>query len=133
MIPFTISQAEISAIEQQNRDNIQSIAAALSELLMQKLDERFAELTESVAANAKAILTLEELAAFTGLSERTLKDACYNREIPHYRNHSKYFFRRDEIEQWLQSTRISTREEINAAANRTIAAVNLRKSAKRTK
>lgn len=133
MIPFTISPQEIAAIEQQNRDNIQSIAAALSELLIAKLEERFSQLSEAVAANAKAVLSLDELADYTGLSERTLKDACYAREIPHYRCHSKYYFKRTDIEDWLLSARVSTREELNRAANSYIAKANIRKTAKRTR
>lgn len=67
---------------------------------------------------AKSMLTLEEAAIFTGLSKSWLYKATCNHTLPHYKPNGKIiYFDRGELDAWMKQNRISTTEEIEAAAN----------------
>ncbi len=65
----------------------------------------------------KKVLTLEEVAAYTGLSKSYLYKLTSTRGIPCYKPRAKMvYFDRDEIDQWLLQNRIKTKAEIEAEA-----------------
>ena len=70
------------------------------------------------AYTTKAVLTAEETAKYMGISKSYLYKLTMNKTIPHYKPMGKLvYFNRIEIEQWLQSNRYATEEEIaNKAA-----------------
>lgn len=85
------------------------------------MEQNQKELAELIAANiincTKEVLTSDETAKYMGISKSYLYKLTMRREIPHYKPMGKIvFFNRKEVEQWLQSNRISTDAELNYQA-----------------
>ncbi len=67
--------------------------------------------------NSKTVLTMDEMAIYTGLSKSTLYKMTSRKEIKHYKPNNKLiYFKRDEVEAWLFSNPINTDEEITQKA-----------------
>lgn len=66
---------------------------------------------------AKKVLTLEDVALYTGLSKSYLyKLTCYN-QIPHYKPNGRVlYFDKKEIEDWMKQNRVTTMQEAEPAA-----------------
>ena len=66
---------------------------------------------------SKEVLTSDEAARYMGISKSYLYKLTMRKEIPHYKPMGKVvYFNRGEIEQWLQSNRVSTASEVNQKA-----------------
>lgn len=89
----------------------------MEDKILQQLDriERY-----SIIA-AKQVLTLEEVAFFTGLSKSWIYKATSNHTIPCYKPNNKLlYFDRDEINAWMKQNRVATIDEINNNAEKYI-------------
>jgi excisionase family DNA binding protein len=65
----------------------------------------------------KEVLTLEEVSRYSGLSKSYLYKLTSLQRIPHYKPNGKnIYFNRKELESWLMSNRIKTKEEIESQA-----------------
>lgn len=65
----------------------------------------------------KEVLTSDEAARYMGISRSYLYKLTMRKEIPHYKPMGKVvYFNRAELEQWLQSNRVSTTSEVNKKA-----------------
>lgn len=65
----------------------------------------------------KEVLTSDEAAMYMGISKSYLYKLTMRKEIPHYKPMGKVvYFNRMELEQWLQSNRVSTTSEVNQKA-----------------
>ena len=65
----------------------------------------------------KRFLSLTEAAAFVGLSKSCFYQMTKNRQVPHYKpNGGKVFFDPAELEAWVKSFRVSTKEELQQKA-----------------
>lgn len=65
----------------------------------------------------KEVLTLDEAARYMGISKSYLYRLTHERRIPHSKPAGKMvFFRRDELEAWLQQNRVATIDDINKEA-----------------
>lgn len=79
------------------------------------------ELSKRLQLPQKDVLTLEECAAFTGLSRSQIYKLTSSGDIPHYKPNGKYiYFDRKELEAWLLRNRVSTNEEIIEISQRYI-------------
>jgi len=66
---------------------------------------------------SKAVLTIDEATAYCGFTRRYLLKLVGLRKLPAYKPNGKsLFFRRDELEAWLTSVRLTPITEIDAAA-----------------
>ncbi|MDD4211591.1 MAG: helix-turn-helix domain-containing protein [Clostridia bacterium] len=83
---------------------------------MYKLIEKLDNL-EAVLIQQKTVLTLNEVANYTGLSKSYLYHLTSTGGIPCYKPTGKIiYFNKNEIDKWLLSNRKSTRAEIEAQA-----------------
>jgi excisionase family DNA binding protein len=65
----------------------------------------------------KETLTVEEVAAYTGMKKTYIYKLCHLRQIPHFKPMGKMtYFNKDEIDQWLQRNRVETAEQSNVKA-----------------
>lgn len=84
------------------------------------VDERLSAIESNLqmaGLTSKEVLTLDEVAQFTGLSKSTIYKMTSGQKIPHYKPSGKLcYFNRLEIEEWLQSNRVSTTDEIAGKA-----------------
>lgn len=85
--------------------------------------EEFKEITDAMVAKTifctKVVLTSVEAAAYMGVSKSYLYKLTMKGEIPHYKPNGKMcYFNREELEEWLQSNRCATKEEIGNRASK---------------
>jgi excisionase family DNA binding protein len=85
------------------------------------MSEELKQLADQVSANiincTKEVLTSEEAARYLGISKSYLYKLTMQQKIPHYKPLGKMcYFNRSELEQWLQSNRIATEDEISQKA-----------------
>lgn len=67
----------------------------------------------------KSIMTVDDLSAYLGLQSTYIRKLTYNREIPHYKpSGKKLYFLREEIDEWVLSSRVATAEELREEARR---------------
>ena len=65
----------------------------------------------------KNILTVEEVIDYTGYSTRYLYNLTASRQIPHFKpNGRKIFFKKDEIDEWIEKGRVKTLDELGDEA-----------------
>lgn len=76
------------------------------------------EMIKRATLNTKEVLTTEEAAQYMGISMSHLYKLTSTGQIPCYRPTGKMvYINRQELEQWLQTNRASSAEEINDKAN----------------
>lgn len=93
--------------EPQQRNNIR----------MNDIQEIVSQVTDKTLFCTKEVLTSDEAARYMGLSKSYLYKLTMNRQIPHYKPMGKLcYFNRKELEQWLQSNRVSTEIEVEQKA-----------------
>lgn len=78
-------------------------------------------MAELIAVNTilctKEVLTTDEAAKYLGVSKSYLYKLTMQQKIPHYKPLGKMcYFNRVELEQWLQSNRVATEDEISQKA-----------------
>lgn len=69
----------------------------------------------SIASSHPEILGIEEVIKLTGYKKASIYSLIHKREIPFHKpahGGRRLFFKRKEIDQWLQSNRIETNEEV---------------------
>nr|DAS34840.1 MAG TPA: helix-turn-helix domain protein [Caudoviricetes sp.] len=88
------------------------------------VEERLERIERLMVIGAKNVLTTSELALVLGVSASRIRHMVSEREIPHYRQGNKVFFRKSEIEDWQLAQRIPTNAEINSKATTHIVTSN---------
>ena len=85
------------------------------------MEEKVFELAAAIAAhleiNTKMMLTADEAASYLGISKSYLYKLTMRRSIPFYKPEGKLvYFKRQELDSWLQRNRVATTEELDAQA-----------------
>jgi len=79
---------------------------------MESIRNIFADM-RNLMLSRKSIFNAKELATYTGMSISTIYKLTWDRQIPHYKPGGKLlYFKKTEIDEWLLSNPISTREQI---------------------
>ena len=76
---------------------------------------------ETTLLEPKKILNIQDVCLLTGLSKWRIYTLCSKGIIPYYKSgsygrNSRSYFKRDEIEAWLTSSKIPTQQELEAKA-----------------
>ena len=75
------------------------------------------EVAERATYAIKEVLTSEEAAKYMGISMSYLYKLTMRQQIPFYKPMGKMcYFNRHELEEWLQSNRVSSSDEISRKA-----------------
>ncbi len=75
------------------------------------------QITANIIFTTKEVLTSDEAAKYMGISKSYLYKLTMRQQIPHSKPLGKMcYFNRLELEQWLQTNRVSTVNEINDRA-----------------
>lgn len=91
------------------------------EMLFQKLD-KIVELLESQKLVQKTVLNFNEACLYLDISPSHLYKLTSARQIPHFcPQGKKLYFKREELDQWLQRNRQNTLQEIEAMVDKDIA------------
>lgn len=64
----------------------------------------------------KNVWNIDELAIYLQLSTDRCSRLAKNRAFPSYKQNGRYYFKREEIEAWLTTNRVSSIDEITADA-----------------
>lgn len=81
------------------------------ELFYEQLEEIRREITK-IASNTKELMTIEDLANYLSLSKSAIYKFTSKREIPFYNpGGKKIYFRKKEIDAWLDSKRMASYSE----------------------
>ena len=83
--------------------------------------EEFKKVADLITAKTifctKEVLTSDEAARYMGISKSYLYKLTMLKKVPHYKPSGKMcYFNRQELEQWLQTNRVSTESELNDKA-----------------
>ena len=69
----------------------------------------------------KSIMTVDDLSEYLGLQPSYIRNMTHNREIPYYKPKvKKLYFQREEIDEWILSSRVATAEEFRSEARRRV-------------
>jgi prophage regulatory protein len=62
----------------------------------------------------KAILTVDEFVAYSGIKKSQVSKMTSQRRVPHYKppGSKKIFFKKREVQQWLLTNQIRTQDQI---------------------
>ena len=84
--------------------------------------EELRQVADLITANTifttKEVLTSDEAARYLGVSKSCLYKWTCARQIPHFKSPTgkMCFFNRKEIEEWMQSQRVATNDELELQA-----------------
>lgn len=84
----------------------------------EKILQELQAIKEAALLAAKPILTMEDAAAFMGVTKCNLYKLVHEKRIPYYKSAGGKFtyFKRVELEQWLTAVRVPTNDELEAQA-----------------
>lgn len=92
------------------------------------LKEQIKNIESKLLISTKKVLTLNEVAIYTGLSKSHIYKLCCSNEIPFYKPQGKTnYFDREELEEWLLQNRVATNEEIEQESINAITTKKYRK------
>lgn len=95
---------------------------------LQTIENRLSSIESKLLISTKEVLTLDEVAIYTGLSKSHIYKLCSSNDIPFYKPQGKVnYFNRLEIENWLQQNRVATTQEIEQRAIDRITTKNYKK------
>ncbi|HCY75959.1 MAG TPA: hypothetical protein DHV28_08550 [Ignavibacteriales bacterium] len=67
--------------------------------------------------NESDVLGVDEASKYLKLSKPTIYKLTMDREIPHYKLGKRLYFRKEEIDQWINRGKIKTKQEISDEAD----------------
>lgn len=84
----------------------------------ERILQELQEIKNAALLAAKPILTMDDAAAFMGVTKSNLYKLVSGKRIPHYKSVGGKFtyFKRVELEQWLTAVRVPTDEELEQQA-----------------
>ena len=83
--------------------------------LLKKQDDRLKNIEDHLSVS-NTILNIDEVVRLTSLSKSTIYKLTCGGGIPHYKQSKHLYFDRSEVESWLKSNRVKTKEEIEREA-----------------
>lgn len=81
-----------------------------------RIFEQLNRIEQYTLLSAKNVLSLEDVAALTGLSKSHLYKLTCTHQIPFYKPGKQIYFDRSELERWMKQNRVATQAEIEAQA-----------------
>ena len=74
--------------------------------------QQLAEIKELTLLAAKEMLTMDDAVLYTGLGKSSLYVLTCKKKIPHYKPNGKtIYFKKSELNEWLQRNRVASEEE----------------------
>lgn len=80
------------------------------------IEQRLERIERLLIIGSKEVLTTSDVALLLNISESRVRHLASAREIPYYKQGSRTFFKKSEIEEWQLSQRIPTNKEIKRRA-----------------
>ena len=94
-------------------DNDNPTIKSIIEMIEKKLEE--------IKIIQKPIMSVVDLSIYLDLSPSYIRKMTHNREIPYYKPcGKKLYFQKEEIDEWVLSSRVATAEELRSEARRRV-------------
>lgn len=91
------------------------------EIILERLDRIEKEIEKLSAndplANANDPMDIKALSAYIKTSPSAIYKFTSEGSIPHYKNGKRLYFKREEINEWIFTTKVNTGYDIDKAAN----------------
>ena len=84
--------------------------------LKQSLSEIIGEGFTHLKSNIPEILDVKQAADFLRLKITTLYEKTSEKTIPHFKKGNKLYFKRDELQDWVQQGKVTTADELEIQA-----------------
>lgn len=78
------------------------------------VEERLERIERLLIISYKDVLNTSEVALLLGISESRVRHLACERNIPHYKQGNKIYFKKKEIEQWQMHERRPTNSEMDS-------------------
>lgn len=88
------------------------------------MQEQLDRIEKLVRLNSKGVLDVEEVALMLNVSKSRIYHLVSSRNIPHYKQGKKVYFKKSEVEEWQLQDRIPTNAEIDSKASTYIVTKN---------
>ena len=85
--------------------------------LKKSLSEILPQLLSDARKSLPDILDMRQAAEFLKLKINTLYEKTSRRLVPFFKKGNKLYFRRDELQQWIQDGKVKTRDELQSEAS----------------
>ena len=85
--------------------------------LKKSLAEILPELLSDARKSLPDILDMKQAAEFLKLKINTLYEKTSRRLVPFFKKGNKLYFRKDELQQWIQDGKVKTRDELQSEAS----------------
>ncbi len=88
------------------------------ELILNKLTEieNLIKQKNGITIGTEEILNLEAASFYVGISKSTIYKYTSTKEIPHFKRGKRLFFKKVELDDWLTTNKVSSRDEIDKLA-----------------
>ena len=89
------------------------------EIILEKLNniEKAIEKLNSSSNTDDDFMNIEQAASFVGLSKAIVYGLTYERKIPYFKVGKRLYFEKSEIVNWITSTKVKTKQEVNQLAD----------------
>jgi excisionase family DNA binding protein len=89
------------------------------EIILEKLNsiEKAIEKLNTVSIEDQEFMNIEQVSSFIGLAKPTVYGLIHDRKIPHFKAGKRLLFKKSEVVDWITSTRVKTKQEIEQMAN----------------
>lgn len=89
----------------------------LETTLMESLEKHEAAKADSASDEAEGFMTIDEAAAFLRLKKSTIYSKISRMEIPCFKQSGRLYFKRSELEAWIEKGKATTMEDIERQAD----------------
>lgn len=80
------------------------------------IEQRLERIERLLIIGSKAVLNTSEAALLLNVSESRIRHMTCKKEIPHYKQGGRTYFKKSEIEEWQLGLRVPTDKEIKRKA-----------------
>lgn len=89
------------------------------EIILEKLNsiENSIEKLNTASNTDDGFMNIEQVASFIGLSKTTIYGLTHERSIPRFKTGKRLYFKKSEIVNWITSTKVTTKQELNERAD----------------
>ncbi|MNT62317.1 Helix-turn-helix domain protein [compost metagenome] len=89
------------------------------EIILAKLNniEKAIEKLNTPSNSDDDFMNIEQAASFVGLSKATVYGLTHERKIPHFKVGKRLYFKKSDIVNWITSTKVKTKQEVNQLAD----------------
>lgn len=89
------------------------------EIILEKLNsiEKTIEKLNTGPQSNEDFMNIDQVSSFVGLAKPTVEGLIHKQKIPYFKASSRLYFKKSEIVNWITSSRVKTKKELNQMAD----------------